>query len=423
MLILVVVHERVEEIGLAELLLRLLPRRRFLEHRHHSLQAELDHGGRLGVGFHLGHVLLGEHVERRGGGFQRGHSLREPTFTLRRDGVRLLGFLADLLRVRLDQPFLLVGRALVLHDDHQELLAIHLCLRHRHPLLLGDDGHLLNLHAGLVQLGQAPAELIAFTADLLRLLEEQRAVAAHKLEVIRGRDVIFTLERREHLCRFLRRGRVDQGKHRAEVVLHLLAHALLLLHLFHGNLAERVRGPLGEPIDRAAVDETREHPTPLAETLADWRHAEHDVQIPDNPAQKVRVQLVLGVCLDAVLLGAGADVLAHATELILGEQVRHLARGEDVVDILEERLDDDLRLVEKEHRGLIRDARLLEQGLEVLPELGLPVVLGDFDAEALQVGDVRRQPGEGLATRAADADQERVSPRLHQHAVDAAHVQ
>ena len=147
------------------------------------------------------------------------------------------------------------------------------------------------------------------------------------------------------------------------------------------------------------------------------------MQIPDNPAQKVRVQLVLGVCLDAVLLGAGADVLAHATELILGEQVRHLARGEDVVDILEERLNDNLCLVEKEHRGLIRDARLPEQGLEVLPELGLPVVLGDFDAEALQVGDVCCQPGEGLATRAADADQERVTPRLHQHAVDAAHVQ
>ena len=64
-----------------------------------------------------------------------------------------------------------------------------------------------------------------------------------------------------------------------------------------------------------------------------------------------------------------------------------------------------------------------EQALEVLPELRLPVVLGDLDAEALQIRDVGGQPGQRLAPATADSDQKRVTPRLHQHAVNAADVQ
>ena len=64
-----------------------------------------------------------------------------------------------------------------------------------------------------------------------------------------------------------------------------------------------------------------------------------------------------------------------------------------------------------------------EQALEVLPELRLPVVLGDLDAEALQIRDVGGQPGQRLASATSDSDQKRVTPRLHQHAVNAADVQ
>ena len=171
-LVLVVVHQRVEEIRLAELLLRLLPRRRLLEHGHHALEAERDHRGRFRVSLHLGHVFFGQDVESGGGRLERGQGQRQAVFALRRDGVRLLGLLADLLGVSLHEPFLFVSRALVLHDDHEELLAVNLGLRHRHALLLGDDGHLLNLHARLVELGQTAPELIALTADLLRFLDE-----------------------------------------------------------------------------------------------------------------------------------------------------------------------------------------------------------------------------------------------------------
>ena len=51
-------------------------------------------------------------------------------------------------------------------------------------------------------------------------------------------------------------------------------------------------------------------------------------------------------------LGAQDDRLDYLRDLVLGEQVRHLARVEDVVDVLQERLHLDLRVGEEEHRGV-----------------------------------------------------------------------
>eukprot|EP00982_Pelagococcus_subviridis_P013197 31229-Pelagococcus_subviridis.AAC.9 len=58
----------------------------------------------------------------------------------------------------------------------------------------------------------------------------------------------------------------------------------------------------------------------------------------------------------------------------------------------------------------------------ILAELDDAIALRDLDREALQPGDVRREPSEGFSPAAAHADEQRVSSRLHQHPVHAAHV-
>ena len=79
------------------------------------------------------------------------------------------------------------------------------------------------------------------------------------------------------------------------------------------------------------------------------------------------------------------------------EQIGHLARREDVVDILEEDLVDDLRVDEEEDDVLELVPRQLEHRLQVLAPLERAVVLRDLDLEELVVGDVRREPRERLA--------------------------
>jgi hypothetical protein len=84
---------------------------------------------------------------------------------------------------------------------------------------------------------------------------------------------------------------------------------------------------------------------------------------------------------DAELLGDGAHGLDDRVALVLGEEVRHLARVEHVVDVLEEGLLLDLRVGEEEHGRLALDARAVVELLEVLVELDQAVVLRDLDRE------------------------------------------
>ena len=74
-----------------------------------------------------------------------------------------------------------------------------------------------------------------------------------------------------------------------------------------------------------------------------------------------------------------AHLIDDARDLLFREQVRHLTRREDVVDVLDERLILDLRLVEEESGGLVLSARDPIQLLQVLTELNDTVVFGDLD--------------------------------------------
>ena len=108
--------------------------------------------------------------------------------------------------------------------------------------------------------------------------------------------------------------------------------------------------------------------------------------------------------------------------LIDGEEVGHFSRVQQPVHVLQERLLLDLRVCDEEHGRLALLAGRLEQGLEVLLPLGLPVALGDLGLEDVVVGHRRGEAGEGLASAAAHPHQQSVAARLLDDAADAGQV-
>ena len=88
--------------------------------------------------------------------------------------------------------------------------------------------------------------------------------------------------------------------------------------------------------------------------------------------------------LDVVLGGGDAGLLARLAAraddllpLVVGEEVGHLAAVEDVIDVLDEGLDDNLRVCEEEDNRRVVAARLEVELLQVLAELVVAVALGE----------------------------------------------
>eukprot|EP00967_Tisochrysis_lutea_P151733 scaffold295678_cov28-Tisochrysis_lutea.AAC.2 len=160
------------------------------------------------------------------------------------------------------------------------------------------------------------------------------------------------------------------------------------------NGLARFDGPLVEPVRRAAVDERREHAAAHAEGIADWRHGEDDVEVLPNTVDKVCLDVIL--CLnDPRVLRVGPHLAQNLFPLVV--------RKEDVIDVLNERLDNDLRVGKEEHhRGAVA-AGHKEELLQVLAELVQAVTLGELNLETLHFGHVRGEARERLLARAADA--------------------
>eukprot|EP00966_Prymnesium_polylepis_P257874 5956968-Prymnesium_polylepis.1 len=190
------------------------------------------------------------------------------------------------------------------------------------------------------------------------------------------------------------------------------------------HLPQRVARPLVPPVDGRVVDERRVLPQPVAQRVADGRKAERHVDVLAAVAQEVDAQLG-GARLFAVLARALAVVAQRAEdslELVLREERRDLAVVEHVRDVLVEGLLHRLRVVEQEdHLGPVAPA-LQQHLLHVVAPLGDRVLLRHLHLEHAQLLDVRREPRERLAARAADADEHQVAVRLREHARDAAQV-
>eukprot|EP00982_Pelagococcus_subviridis_P004764 29337-Pelagococcus_subviridis.AAC.9 len=225
--------------------------------------------------------------------------------------------------------------------------------------------------------------------------------------------------------------RYDVG--RAHGLVHHLTNLdarVARLFFFHLDVFEKLRRdrlqrvgrPLAEPVDRAAVDERRELPKALAERVADGGHAQHHVQVRAALLHEILEKLRHRAVGRARLLRPDRDHVAHLRGLVLREQVGHLAGVQNVVDVLQETFELDLRVVEQKHRGFPLPARFPEHALQVFVPLEHAVRLRDGDAVHRVLGHVRRDPRQRLPSGPADADEERVPEVLTNDARDPADV-
>jgi hypothetical protein len=149
-----------------------------------------------------------------------------------------------------------------------------------------------------------------------------------------------------------------------------------------------------EPIDGAAVDYRREHPDSGPKGVTDRTEGKHDVKILLALLNEEAVELGWRSLLQFILVFSDRTHQLHQLRLLLvREEVGHLVGIEEVVDVLHERLVLDLSVGEKEDGRLVFTARLLEDPLQILLPLGLPIGLGDLDLEYLVLADLSSKSG------------------------------
>ena len=85
------------------------------------------------------------------------------------------------------------------------------------------------------------------------------------------------------------------------------------------------------------------------------------------------------------------ELVPHALQVLLGEEVGDLADREDVVDVLDEGLVHDVVVAEQKDAGLVLEPCLFGPALDVLSELPESIVLGDLDLVVGVAGDVGGQ--------------------------------
>mmetsp|Transcript_66775 Transcript_66775/g.204361 ORF Transcript_66775/g.204361 Transcript_66775/m.204361 type:complete len:585 (-) Transcript_66775:314-2068(-) len=375
------------------------------------MQHQLHRTRRVTHGLDLPDVLSRQGIQSREGILQRRHRLRQ------------IGFHVGFLRLGLGGRFRrdrLIGRDDFLHlvrllglgvDLHHHLLDLRVL---GHELRLQRDQ--LDLHPGHGLLGgqdlfHAVLVLVFQVRDLLPLLRQEHLERLDQLqERSRGRIADAFELLLEHLCQ-IGGGGVEQGAHRHAThphrVLHLHAAEELLRHS-----RQRVRRPLGEPVDGAAIDQRRELAQARSPGVSDGREAEDGGEHLPAAIHEVRVQLRRCALRRLALLPrGGADHLAQLDALVRGEQVRDLTCVQKVVQILDEAFALDLRVGEQEHVLLALPAGVCQQLLHVLAEGGLVVPARDLDLVDHEVRQEARELGGALATAAADTDEQRVAPR------------
>ena len=202
----------------------------------------------------------------------------------------------------------------------------------------------------------------------------------------------------------------------------LLVVALLAQEVV-GYGRQRALGPREEPVDDGVVDEAGEVAAAAAQRLACGAHGQHDVEVVQALVDEV-VPLALLVERDAAVLALLAHAVDQRDALLLGEETRHHARRQHVVDHLQEALVLDVRVGEEEddRRAALVGTELLVELLEVVLELLLRVEARERDLEDAVLRREGRELGQRLLARAADADQQRVAAREAQDAVDARQV-
>ena len=326
-------------------------RRLHLEQDADRLHDQLDNLGRVLVRLHVRDVLLGQGVERGDCRLQDGDGRGEFRLALNLDRLRVRSLLRGVRLVLRDARLHLVRVDSLQVDLLDDFLSLDGgSLEHR---LEVDEFRLHNRDGilSLVNLRQTALVAVDHRLNLVALLVEQPSVGADELEVRRGGDVIVTAEVGEEFFGEVANVHVELHAHVQRGVPYGVRIHRDVLEELRRHAAERILGPLAEPVDRAAVNERGELAQSLAEGVANRGEAQHHVQVPaalvDEKLEEIRARTRV----DAGFYGPGRDHVDYLRGLVLGEHVGHLAGVQDVVDVLQERLHLDLGVVEQENRG------------------------------------------------------------------------
>mmetsp|Transcript_33102 Transcript_33102/g.52018 ORF Transcript_33102/g.52018 Transcript_33102/m.52018 type:complete len:705 (-) Transcript_33102:2068-4182(-) len=312
--------------------------------QHHGGREHVVHAeGRRAHGLAHAQVLLVQRVQRAHGRLHRRLGLGQV-----RLGVALLHRHLSLDLGHLLGLHLRLGR---LHLHHR-LLAGHVlrdALRHRLLLVRLLQAHLkvlLDLRhrlLRLLQLEQAVAQPLDGRVLVLLLLLEQYGVQLQQLQVGLGRGVhVPPLRLQEHLGLVvdLLEGKgqegLDDGANLGRAHVHVRQELLA-----HGE--QRVLGPGLEPVDHRAVHQRGELLRAVAHVVAYGREGQHRVQVaPRLVDEEVPAGLPLGH--QPGRLHPARHRVHDAVHLVHCEQVRDVARGQQVVDEDQEPLVRDLRV-------------------------------------------------------------------------------
>ena len=249
-------------------------------------------------------------------------------------------------------------RVLLVLGDLNLLLA-HLdlgALEHRlvvRELLLqvGDD------RLGRLELVEADGEAPELHVELVSAQHHDELDDVDELEV-RGRGhIVVTAHLLKKGLRLDAHRVVHEGAHVHDAVKGLRVVLLGLLHHERaGDCLQRLGRPRREPVDGRAVDEGRELADAIRVVVAERRHGEHDLEelLAHLDEHRAQVGLVRG---DARLQAERRHLVEDRPHVGILKQVGHLARREDIVDVLEEDLVGDLRVDEEEDDGAELDAR------------------------------------------------------------------
>mmetsp|Transcript_13834 Transcript_13834/g.40684 ORF Transcript_13834/g.40684 Transcript_13834/m.40684 type:complete len:241 (+) Transcript_13834:4592-5314(+) len=180
--------------------------------------------------------------------------------------------------------------------------------------------------------------------------------------------------------------------------------------------------PREEPVDRRAIGQRRELAAPVAEVVADRRHADDEVQVRAHLVDEESPQALTRVVGQAGRLRFGADRVDEWVLVLVREQIRRAALREDVVEVDEAPLLEDLLVREQEDRRGGLGAHLCVERPQVVLEVVHPVGCRELHLEGLVPADEGGEARERLLARAAHADEHRVAARLAQHPAEPRYV-
>jgi hypothetical protein len=134
---------------------------------------------------------------------------------------------------------------------------------------------------------------------------------------------------------------VNLHAHLCEVLLDTLGAIRQVLEELLRDEKQSLLGPSGEPVEGTTVDKRWEVSATDSQDGADGRHTETDVQVlPDQSGEQV--ENVVDVVNNLPLSTDGSDSILDLILIFIGHQVGDLSSVQQVIQILDERLTNDL---------------------------------------------------------------------------------